>query len=235
MFTGFTKETSDFLWELRFNNERPWFLAHKEQFERCLNRPLRELAGDSFGLLRRRWPERDFRLHVSRIYRDARRLFGRGPYKDHLWFSIKSGEIADGGNMEGPMFWFEVGAADFSWGMGFYGATTAQMAAFRRLIDANPARFERLAADIEKSGRFQVEGEEYKRPKGDRGALINKWYNRRRAGLCRSEDFGGVLLTQALPGLLAEDFSALMPMYDFFLEFYRAAENGAGDGRRSNA
>lgn len=33
MFTGFTKQTSEFLWELAFNNERPWFLEHKEQFE----------------------------------------------------------------------------------------------------------------------------------------------------------------------------------------------------------
>ena len=35
MFEGFTQETSEFLWELSFNNERPWFLAHREQFERC--------------------------------------------------------------------------------------------------------------------------------------------------------------------------------------------------------
>ena len=47
MFEGFTQETSEFLWELSFNNERPWFLAHREQFERCLNRPFRALAQES--------------------------------------------------------------------------------------------------------------------------------------------------------------------------------------------
>ena len=25
MFEGFTQATSDFLWDLSFNNERPWF------------------------------------------------------------------------------------------------------------------------------------------------------------------------------------------------------------------
>ena len=30
MFTGFTDATVDFLWGIRFNNERPWFEAHKE-------------------------------------------------------------------------------------------------------------------------------------------------------------------------------------------------------------
>lgn len=29
-------------------------------------------------------------LKTSRIYRDARRLFGRGPYKDHLWFCVRT-------------------------------------------------------------------------------------------------------------------------------------------------
>ena len=28
MFTGFSDATIDFLWELRFHNERPWFLEH---------------------------------------------------------------------------------------------------------------------------------------------------------------------------------------------------------------
>ena len=44
MFRGFSKETSEFLWELSFNNERPWFQAHKEQFELCLNEPFKALA-----------------------------------------------------------------------------------------------------------------------------------------------------------------------------------------------
>ena len=27
MFTGFSDATIDFLWELRFHNERPWFFS----------------------------------------------------------------------------------------------------------------------------------------------------------------------------------------------------------------
>ena len=29
MFTGFTDATVDFMWGIRFNNERPWFEDHK--------------------------------------------------------------------------------------------------------------------------------------------------------------------------------------------------------------
>ena len=32
MFTGFTDETVDFMWGIRFNNERTWFEAHKDVY-----------------------------------------------------------------------------------------------------------------------------------------------------------------------------------------------------------
>ena len=141
MFEGFTQETSEFLWELSFHNERPWFLEHKEQFERVLNRPFKALAEDTLERMRELYPDKDMQAHVSRIYRDARRLFGRGPYKDHLWFTVKG----DGNYQEGPMFWFEIHAATYSYGLGFFDVTPAEMERFRRTIDADPARFERLA------------------------------------------------------------------------------------------
>ena len=218
MFTGFTKAASDFFWELSFNNERVWFTAHKEEFERVINAPFKALAHDTMALMEQRWPDHCFLLHVSRIYRDARRLFGRGPYKDHLWFSIKPGD----GLLEGPMFWFEFGAADYSYGMGFYSATAAQMEAFRRAVDANPARFERIAAPIMDDPRFRITGEEYARPKGKHeGEIIDRWYNRRRIGIEVSCDFGGELLSDTLPETLVDTYAKLMPMYDFFLEFYQ--------------
>lgn len=223
MFEGFTKKTSEFLWELQFNNERPWFMEHKEEFERVLNVPFKALAADTMKRMREKYPLMDCTLHVARIYRDARRLHGRGPYKDHLWFSIKNGDML----LEGPMFWFEIGAAEYSYGMGFYSATAKQMEAFRQSIDANPAKFERIAADIEAIKEFVVTGEEYKRPKGDKGEIINRWYNRRRIGIECTKDFGGELFSPRLPEILVSAYSELMPMYEFFLEFYRADEGAA--------
>ena len=222
MFTGFTQKTSDFFWELRFNNERSWFLDHKEEFELLVNTPFRALAADTFALMDSRHPEKQYKLSISRIYRDARRLFGRGPYKDHLWFSIRNFE----GRMEGPVFWFEIGAADYSYGMGFYCATPEQMAAFRRSIDANPARFERIARAIDENPAFRITGEEYRRPKGDRGELLNQWYNRKNLGIECSHDFGGDVLTERLPEILADCYETLMPLHEYFMEIYRSTGEG---------
>ena len=33
-FTGFTQLTLDFMWELRINNNKPWFEAHKDEYIR---------------------------------------------------------------------------------------------------------------------------------------------------------------------------------------------------------
>ena len=44
MFQGYSQETVDFMWGIRFNNERGWFLAHKDDYQQHLLAPTRELA-----------------------------------------------------------------------------------------------------------------------------------------------------------------------------------------------
>ena len=82
MFQGFSQETVDFMWGIRFNNDRGWFEAHKESYRRYFYEPMRELAAQVQNGLLDRFPKSGLNGKVSRIYRDARRLFGRGPYKD---------------------------------------------------------------------------------------------------------------------------------------------------------
>lgn len=220
VFQGFTRETADFLWELSFHNERPWFQEHKETYQRVLHAPFHALAETVAARMCLSFPEEPFDLHVSRIYRDARRLFGRGPYKDHLWFTVFNGENR---HTEGPMFWFELSAATFSYGLGFFDVTPAEMAAFRSSIDVNPARFERLVRDAMRLPGFQVTGPEYKRLKKDLGPVLNPWYNRKQVGLEHVEDFDPNALGPELSDTLCETFQSLMPLYRYFLTCCRAA------------
>ena len=196
-FQGFSRETSEFLWELTFHNERSWFLEHKEEYLRVLHEPFHALAEDTACRMRQEFPEADFALHISRIYRDARRLFGRGPYKDHLWFTLFDGV-------------FEV--------------TPTEMEVFRSSIDSNPARFERLAEDAAKMRGFRIIGPEYKRQKKDVGPLLNPWYNRKRVGLEHMEDFDPAALGPELPEILCSAYRRLMPLYRYLLTCCRAAE-----------
>lgn len=214
MFRGLTEKAVDFLWELSLNNERPWFLAHKEEFETVLHQPFKELAEETLKLMQARSPQKDFQCHVSRIYRDARRLFGRGPYQDHLWFSLQRADCKN----SGPMFWFELGLEGTSHGLGYWGRSAEQAAAFRKKIDGDPAGFEALALAIPDRDRSRLWGDEYKRPKGSYGPVIDPWYNRKQASVGYENYFGSALFTPNLPELLAESFTGLLPMYDFFME-----------------
>ena len=219
MFEGFTRETSEFLWELSFHNERPWFQEHKEEYMRVLHEPFHALAEDALAVMSEASPLSNFSLHVSRIYRDARRLFGRGPYKDHLWFTLFNG---DNRHTEGPSFWFELSAATFSYGLGYFDIMPVQMQALRDTIDANPAHFERLASDVMKMRGFRVIGPEYRRPKKDLGPIINPWYNRKCVGLERQRDFDPALMGPDLTGTITRAYLRMMPMYEYFYNCYRS-------------
>ena len=153
MFSGFSQATGDFLWGLSMNNDREWFNAHRDEYEAHLNGPFRALALETLALLQQRFPEQDFQVHIARIWRDARRLFGRGPFKDHLWFSIQSGDR----HAKGPMFWFELDPTGWSYGVGNWEDAADVGAAWRALIDADPARFE---------GPLQAMGRDLQAPQG---------------------------------------------------------------------
>jgi len=214
-FNGFTPETSGFLWDLAFHNERPWFLEHRDRFLRVLKEPFDALGRETLALVQAKHPEEPWQLHISRIYRDARRLFGRGPYKDHLWFTVWNG--AD--RHDNPAFWFQVSAASWGYGVGFYAADPGQMEAYRAWIEEHPAEMEALARRLDRQKVFGLDGEDYKRPKKDVGALLNPWYNKKWVGITAEYDFGGDLLSPALPGLLAEGYEFLMPYYRLFCLF----------------
>ena len=216
MVQGISLSASDFLWELKFNNEKPWFLAHKDEFERLVNQPMKALLRETVALMNERWPETEFQGHVSRIYRDARRTFGRGPYKDHLWISIHAADVG----RHGPGFWFELGPGRYSYGMGWYEVTPGMMEQFRQSIAAQPARFAALAEGIARHSRFRYYGEEYRRPKGDYGEAVNRWYNRKEIGCGVERDLDTAGLSAELPALLRDEFALLMPMYDYLREFY---------------
>jgi len=51
MFEGFSQETIDFMWSLRFNNEKVWFEANKDVFIKVFQEPMKALAREVFERL----------------------------------------------------------------------------------------------------------------------------------------------------------------------------------------
>ena len=85
MFQGYSPETVDFLWGIRLNNNREWFLENKQNYVNHLYQPTKALGQQLFQPFLERTGDL---LKVSRIYRDAR-LHHPLPYKESLWICIR--------------------------------------------------------------------------------------------------------------------------------------------------
>ncbi len=215
MFTGFSQETSQFMMDLALNNDRPWFERHREIYERSLKKPMDELAKEVMAEMVRRFPDDPFELHISRIYRDARRLFGRGPYKEELWFSLKPSRSMEGG---GTLFF---GLSALSWEIGGdYWRDAPGMAGFRKSMDDDPETFMKLARWFDRQDYFVLCGEDYKRKKGHDGDPLDPWYNKKYLWMMHKEPFNDKLFTHDFVPLCADGLSALMPFYRYFLKVY---------------
>mgnify|MGYP000329736784 CR=1 FL=1 len=214
MFQGFSQGAVDFLWGVRFNNERSWFEAHKQEYLDLVIAPLQELGRQVHAAMTAAYPKEQLNLHVSRIYRDARRLHGRGPYKDHLWFTIRPKQE---GWTHVPAFYFEIAPEYHSLGMGYYGAEPVTMAKFRARMDREPKAMEKLARRFQKQDVFVLEGEDYKRPKAAPSRLLTPWYSKKSFALSHDAPHGEPLWSHDLVDLLLEGYEFLLPYYEYML------------------
>ena len=222
MFQGFSQETIDFLWGIRFNNERGWFEAHKQDYQDHLYKPMKELGADVQARLLELYPKSQLNLKISRIYRDARRLFGRGPYKDHLWLSLFRWDEGEDGAR--PVLWFELTPDEWSYGMGFWCAKPVVMEKHRARIDRNPKPLLRLENKLRKQDQFVLNGPEYARQKTCPEPKLASWYNKKSLSVGRECPLSEELYSPALVDTLVDGFSFLMPYYDYFSTLWADAD-----------
>jgi len=89
MSAYFTPDLFRFLARLKRNNDRDWFIAHKDQYEACAHQPALRFITDFAGPLHQISPflvadPRTLRGSLFRIYRDTRFSADKRPYKTHL-------------------------------------------------------------------------------------------------------------------------------------------------------
>lgn len=214
MFQGFSQETVDFMWGIRFNNEKGWFEAHKSDYLTYFQAPMKELGGQVQGALLERFPKSGLNLKISRIYRDARRLFGRGPYKDHLWLSLFRFGNESGGDH--PVLWFELAPDGWSYGMGFWCAQALLMEKHRARIDRDPKPLLKLHNKLSRQDEFVLEGPEYSRKKPCAEPRLGSWYNKKSLSVGHEEALTEFIYGPQLADRLVEGFTFLMPYYDYF-------------------
>ena len=163
----FSKESLQFLRGLKRNNRKPWFEAHRADYETHLKQPMADLVTEMDIRLSKIAPEiiGDPKRSMFRIHRDVRFSSDKSPYKTHaaVWFfhaggSSKVGREAHGGGA-GLYFHVEPGASMVGGGLWMpprpalqrlRAAITTDARGFDRIVMA-PALKKRLGALSEDS------------------------------------------------------------------------------------
>ena len=215
MFTGFTDETVDFMWGIRFNNERTWFEAHKETYIKEFYEPMKALGDEMYDFLREKRPEYDLIRKVTRIYRDARRLHCRGPYKESLWFSIEQPAEAW---TDKPSFWFELTPDGWSYGMGYWVSKPVTMAKLRNRIDRDPATMEVLMRKLNRQTEFTLDTVDYKKLRSPApSAILEPWYRAKYFSIGHADKLTDELFSREIVDRLKQGYEFLLPFYDYFI------------------
>jgi uncharacterized protein (TIGR02453 family) len=157
---AFTAATLTFLRGLKRHNERPWFEAHRAEYEAVVKEPMRELIEEMDVRLARLAPEiiGDPKRSMFRIYRDIRFSADKSPYKTHAscWFYHRDGSRAVGREAAGggAGFYFQIAPGDSFSGGGMWMPPREALGNLRDAIAEDPKGFERLATDRRVKRRF---------------------------------------------------------------------------------
>ena len=139
----FSSKTIAFLRKLKKNNDRAWFHAHRDEYERHVRGPMVEIVDRLAQDLRGFAPElvADPKVSLFRPWRDTRFSEDKAPLKTNIAASFPNRTL---GRMNGAGMYVEV-ATTWVWiGGGVYAPDAGQLHAIREHIADNQREFEAI-------------------------------------------------------------------------------------------
>ena len=154
-FTGFADANARFFRALAKNQNRDWFLAHKDEYERGWLAPMKALLTELRWTLERGYPCELGEPKVFRIFRDVRFSSDKSPYKTQVAGYVPLAGL--GGPAGGPAaVYLHLGTETYV-GAGHWIMDPAQLERFRAALldDRRGGELTQLLAKLEKAG-FEV-------------------------------------------------------------------------------
>lgn len=163
----FSPKTLSFLRGLKRHNDRDWFRAHREEYERSVRAPMAALVERVAADLATFAPElvASPRVSLYRIYRDTRFSADKSPFKTHAAAIFPCRGL---GKHEGAGLYIEVGPTRVLAAGGMYMPQTTQLQLVREHLASNFTRFRSLVEAPSFRKRLgPIEGEKLSRvPRG---------------------------------------------------------------------
>jgi len=169
-FNGFPKETVKFYKDLKKNNSKKWFEAHREDYDNFVIDPARSFVSAMGEKLRKIAPgvhaEPKINKSIFKIHRDVRFSKDKTPFKTHLGLWFWDGVLP---RMECSGFYFHLDPPNLYIGSGLYMFPKEHMAEFRKSVvnDKFGSQLVRAINKITKDGTYELGGNRGKKvPRG---------------------------------------------------------------------
>ena len=220
-FGGFRPATFQFLQDLARNNQKPWFEAHRDVYERELREPMRRLVAALDARLAAIAPEivGDPKRSMFRIHRDVRFSANKAPYKTNAgaWLyhhdaGRKVGREGEGG---GAGFYFHIDATTCFMAGGIWMPAPPALLRIRAAIAVQPTVLTRLTSAPSFRRRFDGVSEEVKLSRVPRGFPSDhpaaEWLKLQSFTASARIEPGVVTSPRLIDGL-CRDFELLVPL-----------------------
>jgi uncharacterized protein (TIGR02453 family) len=169
-FDGFADAEGKFFRALAKRNERPWFLAHKAEFEEGWNAPMKSLLGELRTAIDATYERCELdEPKVFRIFRDVRFSKDKSPYKTHIGGYIPLARRGKKSTDLPMAVYFHVGAGETFAAAGHYMMEKESLERFRVAVadEARGKELVKILATLAKKGFVSESHDRSKRvPKG---------------------------------------------------------------------
>ncbi|NIA25466.1 MAG: TIGR02453 family protein [Gammaproteobacteria bacterium] len=163
---SFTPALFSFLRDLEANNDRAWFNANKQRYERAVRQPGLQFVDDFAPHLAKISPHfvADARASggsMFRIYRDVRFTRDKSPYKINTGFQFRH---EAGRDVHAPGFYLHLEPGAVFAGVGLWRPDAMSARSIREAIAEDPTRWKRVTRSKRFLDVYTLEGDSLKRP-----------------------------------------------------------------------
>jgi uncharacterized protein (TIGR02453 family) len=165
-FESFQPSLFEFLEQLADHNNRPWFQANKQRYERDVLEPAMAFIRAFQPRLRRISPcfvasDRRVGGSLMRVYRDTRFSKGGEPYKTNAGIQFRH---EHGRDIHAPGFYVHLAPGECFLALGVWRPDPLSLAQIRQAIVEWPDRWRRVREDRKFRARFSLDGGSLQRP-----------------------------------------------------------------------
>lgn len=164
--TYFTPALFKFLRELKAHNNRPWFQANKERYEKTVRNPLLDFIGELGPSLRK--ISRQLVVDNSpiggsmfRIYRDTRFSKDKTPYKTAASAQFRTSQSKD---VHSPGYYLHLEPGEVFAGGGIWRPEAPVLGQIRDYLAHHPSEWKAVLKDRDFKRLCVLEGEKLQRP-----------------------------------------------------------------------